>query len=203
MPRRSRVVIANTTLLIGVVLVSGVAAGAVSFLLGQPILRGNGFVPAQGYPIVSITDPAAARAILGTGMYLALIAVFAFAVGQITRRAGAAIAIVLGLLYGPAIVSLLLQEPLQETVQKLSPMMAGLAILGLLYGPAILSLLLQEPLQETVQKLSPMMAGLAIQSTVERADNVPIGGLAGLGVAAAWTAVAVLAALWLVRRHDV
>ena len=142
MPRRSRVVIANTTLLIGVVLVSGVAAGAVSFLLGQPILHGNGFVPAQGYPIVSITDPAAARAILGTGMYLALIAVLAFAVGQITRRAGSAIAIVLGLLYGPAIVSLLLQEPLQETVQK----------------------------------LSPMMAGLAIQSTVERADNVPIGG---------------------------
>ena len=48
-----------------------------------------------------------------------------------------------------------------------------------------------------------MMAGLAIQSTVERADNVPIGALAGLGVATAWTAVAVLAALWLVRRRDV
>ena len=51
-----------------------------SFLLGQPILHGNGFVPAQGYPIVSITDPTAARAVLGTGVYLALIAVFAFAV---------------------------------------------------------------------------------------------------------------------------
>ena len=168
MPRRSGVVTANATLLIGVVLVAGIVAAAASFLLGQPILHGNGFVPAQGYPIASITDPAAARAILGTGVYLALVAVLAFGVGQITRRAGSAIAIVLGLLYGPAIVSLLLQEPLQETVQK----------------------------------LSPMMAGLAIQSTVARADNVPIGGLAGLGVAAAWAVASLLAAIWLVRRRD-
>ena len=169
MPRRSGVVIANATLLIGVVLVARVAAAAASFLLGQPILHGNGFVPAQGYPFVSITDPAAARAILGTGIYLALVAVLAFGVGQITRRAGSGIAIVLGLLYGPAIVSLLMQDPLKTTVQQ----------------------------------LSPMMAGLSVQATVARGDSVPIGALAGLGVAAAWAAAALLAAVWIVRRRDV
>jgi ABC-2 type transport system permease protein len=50
--------------------------------------------------------------------------------------------------------------------------------------------------------LSPMMAGLAVQRTVERADSVPVGQIAGLGVAAAWAAAAVLAAVWLIRRRD-
>jgi hypothetical protein len=168
-PRRSGVVLANATVLLGVALAAGVAASATSFLLGQPILRGNGFVPSQGYPLVSITDPTTARAVIGTGVYLALVAVLAFAVGQITRRAGSAIAIVLGLLYGPAIISLLLPEPVGGTIQK----------------------------------LSPMMAGLSVQATVERADSVPIGWLAGLGVVAAWATVALLVALWLVRRRDV
>jgi ABC-2 type transport system permease protein len=47
-----------------------------------------------------------------------------------------------------------------------------------------------------------MTAGLAVQRTVERADSVPIGQWAGLGVAAAWAVVALIAALWLVRRRD-
>ena len=47
-----------------------------------------------------------------------------------------------------------------------------------------------------------MMAGLAVQRTVERADSVPVGQIAGLGVAAAWATAAVLAAVWLIRRRD-
>jgi ABC-2 type transport system permease protein len=62
--------------------------------------------------------------------------------------------------------------------------------------------MLAEPLRDRVQTLSPMMAGLAVQATVPRADSVPIGPWAGLGVAAAWTGVALALALWLVRRRD-
>jgi ABC-2 type transport system permease protein len=128
MPRRSRVMIAKVVVLIGAVLCVGIAASVGSFLLGQPVLRGNGFVPAQGYPVIPITDPAAARATVGTAVYLAVVAVLGFAVGQITRRAGSAIAVVLAILYAPAIVSLMLAEPIRGTMQRLSPMMAGLAV---------------------------------------------------------------------------
>lgn len=168
MPWRTAVLMAKVASLGGVVLGAGVAACVASFLLGQPILHGNGFVPAQGYPLVSITDTTTLRAVIGTAAYLALIAILGMAVGQITRRAGSAIAVVLAILYAPAIVSLMLTEPLRGSLQR----------------------------------LSPMMAGLSVQRTVERADSVPIGQLAGLGVAAAWATAAMLVAVWLVRRRD-
>jgi ABC-2 type transport system permease protein len=166
MPWRSGVVLARAAVVVGSVVVAGLIAGTGSFLLGQPILHRNGFIPAQGYPVIA--DPAAARAIVGTAVYLGVVAVLGFAVGLITRRAGSAIALVLAVLYGPAVVSLMLAEPIRGALQR----------------------------------LSPMMAGLAVQRTVERADSVPIGQLAGLGVAVAWALVAVLVAVLLVRRRD-
>jgi hypothetical protein len=84
MPWRSGVVLAKIAVLAGSAVVAGIVASALSFLLGQPILHGNGFVPGQGYPAVSIADPMATRAILGTGMYLGGVTVLGFAVGQIT-----------------------------------------------------------------------------------------------------------------------
>jgi ABC-2 type transport system permease protein len=168
MPWRSRVVVAKVAVLSGPVLIAGLLASAGSFLLGQPILHANGFIPQQGYPSVSLADASAVRAIIGTALYLGVITVFAFAVGTMLRRSGTALAVVLTIVYAPAIVSLMLAEPLRGWVQK----------------------------------TSPMMAGLAVQRTVLRADSVPIGVWAGLGVAAAWSVIAVVAAVWLVRRRD-
>jgi hypothetical protein len=56
-----------------------------------------------------------------------VVAALGFAVGQITRRAGSAIAVVVAVLYGPAIVSLTLANP-PRTLQRLSTMMVGLAV---------------------------------------------------------------------------
>jgi ABC-2 type transport system permease protein len=168
MPRRSTVVFAKVAVLATTVLAAGLVAGAASFVLGQPILHTNGFVPAQGYPLVSLADPSATRAIVGTALYLGVIAVLGFSVGTIGRRTGAAIAVVL----------------------------------TVVYAPTILSLLLSDPARGWLQRLSPMTAGLAVQRTVLRADSVPIGGWAGLGVAAAWSALALVVAMWLVHRRD-
>src|SRR5262245_33700528 len=90
-PRRRRVVAAKVAVLAAPVLIAALLASAASFLLAQPILHGNGFVPAQGYPAASLTDPAAARAVIGTALYLVAIAVFAFSIGTIVRRTGGAI----------------------------------------------------------------------------------------------------------------
>ena len=168
-PRRSTVVLAKTAVLALPVLAAGLVASAGSFLLGQPILHTNGFVPTHGYPLVSLLDPPVARAIIGTTLYLGVIAILAFAIGTITRRAGAAIT----------------------------------ATVAIVYAPAIISLVLADPLRGWLQQLSPMMAGLAIQRTVPRADSVPIGNWAGLGVATLWSAIALTAATQLVRRRDI
>jgi ABC-2 type transport system permease protein len=168
MPRRSTAVLAKIAVLVGPVLVAGLSASTASFLLGQPILHANGFIPAQGYPTVSLADEPSARAIIGTTLYLGMMAVLAFAVGTIVRRAGSAIAVVLAILYAPAIVSLMLAEPLRGWLQR----------------------------------ISPMMAGLAVQRTILRADSVPIGSWSGLGIAATWSSIALIAAVWLVRLRD-
>lgn len=167
-PRRSRVVLARAAVLAAPIFLAGLVGSAASFLLAQQVLHTNGFVPANGYPLVSLADPSAARALIGTALYLSVIALLGCAVGTIGRRPGSAIAIALAIVYAPAIMSL---------------MIAG-------------------PLRGWLQRLSPMMAGLAAQRTVLRADSVPIGSWAGLGVTAAWSVVALFAAVWLVRRRD-
>jgi hypothetical protein len=168
MPQRAVVVLAKVAVLTGPVLLAGIVASVASFLVGQPILHANGFTPAQGYPTMSLADAPAARAVIGTTLYLGVIGVLAFAAGTIARRAGSAIAVALAVLYAPAIVSLMLAEPLRGWVQT----------------------------------ASPMMAGLAVQRTVLRADSVPIGTWAGLGIAAAWSTIGLAVAVWLVRRRD-
>jgi ABC-2 type transport system permease protein len=167
-PRRSTVVLAKVSILTAPILIAGLVGCTASFLLGQPILHTNGFVPAQGYPFVSLADPSAARAVIGTALYFGVIGILGFAIGVMSRHAASAIAIVI----------------------------------AIVYAPAILSLMLADPLRGWLQRLSPMMAGLAVQRTVLRADSVPIGNWAGLGVAAAWSAVGLGAAVWLVRRRD-
>lgn len=167
-PGRGSVLISKAAVVAGVAMAVGVAAAAASFLLGQPILHGNGFEPGQGYPLVSLSDGATIRAVAGTGLYLATMALLGLGVGMVVRRSAAAISVTLALLFVPFIVAIML--PLD--------------------------------VWRVVQRIAPMTAGLAIQRTVERSDSVPIGEWAGLGVAAAWAAVALIAALWLVWRRD-
>jgi ABC-2 type transport system permease protein len=167
-PGRRSVLLSKAAVVAGVALAVGLAAAAASFLLGQPVLHGNGFVPAQGYPFASISDGAAIRAVAGTGLYLATMALLGLGVGMVVRRSAAAISVALGLLFVPFMVAIMLPTDVWRVVQR----------------------------------VAPMTAGLAIQRTVERSDSVPIGEWAGLGVAAAWAAITLGAALWLVRRRD-
>jgi ABC-2 type transport system permease protein len=74
-------------------------------------------------------------------------------------------------------------------------------LLALLFVPLIVAPLLPDQTREIVQQATPG-AGLAVQQTVDRSDALPIGPWSGLGVTFAWAAVALLVALWLVRRRD-
>jgi ABC-2 type transport system permease protein len=76
------------------------------------------------------------------------------------------------------------------------------SILALLFVPQIMIGLLPDDTADVIQSVTPMSAGLALQQTTARADNVPIGPWAGLAVACAWAAAALVAGLWLVHRRD-
>jgi ABC-2 type transport system permease protein len=79
---------------------------------------------------------------------------------------------------------------------------AGVGIvLALLYLFPILGPVLGADLGRHAQQIGPMTAGLAIQATVNL-HALPIGPWAGLGVLAAWSAAALLAAAVLLQRRD-
>ena len=167
-PRRRTVLAAKTVIVGGVVLVLGLATSAACFHIGQWFLRGNGFNYDGGYPAVTLADHEALRAVLGTGVYLGLLAVFALGVGAVLRHTAAAITVVLAALLAPVIALNFLPDSIADWVEKY-------CLMG---------------------------AGLAIQQTVVRDDSIALSPERGLLVAAAYAAVPLLAALWLIGRRD-
>lgn len=127
-PRRRTVLAAKALLVAAVVLVAGVAASFASFLVAQPILHGNGFTAANGYPAASLADGATLRAVVGTGVYLAAIALLALGVGAILRNTAAGVSVMAGLVFIPSIMLGVLPERIGEWVERLCPTTAGLAI---------------------------------------------------------------------------
>src|SRR6266498_1114904 len=121
-PRRREVLAAKALVLAAVTLVTGLAASLVSFLVGQPILAGNGFVATP------LGDPEALRSVVGSGLYLAVLAMLGLGVGTVVRRPAGAISATLGLLFGPLVVAMFLPGQLQKAALDYGPMTAGLAI---------------------------------------------------------------------------
>jgi len=74
-------------------------------------------------------------------------------------------------------------------------------VLALLYLFPILGSVLGSNLGRHVQQVGPMTAGLAIQATTNL-SALPIAPWAGLGVLAAWSAAALMAAALLLSRRD-
>jgi ABC-2 type transport system permease protein len=126
-PRRRTVLVAKTAVVSAVVLVVGLATSVACFQVGQWILRGNGFNYEGGYPAVTLADDEALRAVLLSGAYLGLLAVFSVGVGAIVRHTAGAITIVLAVVLAPVIAVGFLPENVAEQVEKLSLMGSGLA----------------------------------------------------------------------------
>ncbi|MFI0351994.1 ABC transporter permease subunit [Actinomadura sp. 9N407] len=159
-PRRGRVLAAKAIVIAAAACAAGLAAALGAVLLSVAVMRSKNVI------VPTVTEGPVLRAVLGTGLLLALIAVLTLALAAITRRAAAAIAV-------PLLVLLL---------------------------PQILSRGLPVSAARWLDGATPA-AGFAIQQTLHRYDTV-IGPWAGLGVLAAYTAVAFAAAVWLVRRRD-
>jgi ABC-2 type transport system permease protein len=167
---RFRVLAAKAVVLSLVTFPLALIASAVAFLIAQSLLRDRGFV-APAYPPVSITDPGAARAVVGTGLLLTVYAVIALGIGTILRHSGATIATGIGVLFLPFLMLGLFPEDIRVRITQLTPL-AGMAI------------------QSTTDRMLAAFAGDL---------GMPIGPWQGLGVALAW-ALGVLACGYLVLR---
>jgi hypothetical protein len=126
MPRRGRVLLAKALLVGGAVFVVGLASSLAAFLVGQHVLRENGYDP-PGYPDWTLDDGPAQRAVLGSALFLAAIALLSLGVGTILRHSAAAISVLLALLFVPLIIAPTLPEHARELVQKATPG-AGFAV---------------------------------------------------------------------------
>jgi ABC-2 type transport system permease protein len=126
-PRRQTVLVAKTAVVGIAVLVVGLAVSVACFVLGQSILRGNGFTYENGYPAESLADGTPLRAVLGGTIYLGLLAVFSLGVGAILRHTAGAITAVLAVVLAPIIAINFLPEDAAEPLEKFSLMGAGIA----------------------------------------------------------------------------
>jgi ABC-2 type transport system permease protein len=125
-PRRLVAFGAKVAVVGAVALGVGSAAGALSFVVAQPLLHDGGFVP-PAYPIVSLTDPVALRAVAGTALYLTLLALLAVGVGAIVPHPASAMTIAVGVVLIPTVVMEFFTGAPRELLQQVAPA-AGLAI---------------------------------------------------------------------------
>ncbi|MCW2917441.1 MAG: hypothetical protein JWN52_5509 [Actinomycetia bacterium] len=129
-PRRSTVFTAKVTVVTATVLCAGAAGVLGALLAGRAVLTGRGFTAAMGYAQPTLSDSTLQRAVLGTVLYLLLVALLSAGVAAAVRHAGSAIGTVVTMLYGPYLVTLIvpLSTHTLHLVQKASPMTAGLAV---------------------------------------------------------------------------
>jgi hypothetical protein len=163
-PGRGRVLAAKAIVLGGATFGAGLVASVVAFLVSQASLRSTTRTP--GLPELSLADPTVLRAVVGTAVLFALVAVLSLAVVTIIRHTAVAIPLVILPLLVPAIVSTGLPLSVATWLTRLTP-----------------------------------AAGFAVQQTIERYDTA-VAPLVGLGVLAAYVAVALGVATMLLRRRD-
>jgi ABC-2 type transport system permease protein len=128
MPRRATVVAAKAVVVTTLALVVGMATCVGSFLIGQWILRGNGYVHEGGYPAASLTDAVTGRAVFGTGLYLGVLAVLSVGIAAVVRHTAGAVSAVLAVLFVPQIMIGLLPDHTGDLIQSSTPMSAGLSV---------------------------------------------------------------------------
>jgi ABC-2 type transport system permease protein len=128
-PGRCTMLAAKAAVLLAAVLAAGTAGVLCSLLAGRLILPRSGFTSAHGYTPLSLTDGSTLRAVAGSVVYLALIALLSLGVAAAVRDAATAIGIVVGLLYlFPIVAQTVTDATWQRRLHELAPMTAGLYI---------------------------------------------------------------------------
>ena len=174
-PRRGRVLAAKAVVVAAVSFVVGVIGAAAGVLLGTAIAH------ARGYYVFPVSGATEVKVIIGTGLFAAVAAVLALAIGAIVRRGAAAVAIVIVAIAVPIFLAISAALPLgaADWVLRVTPA-AGIA--------------LQQAYTQYGQVTGVIYSPLS--------GYYPLSWWAGLLVMCAWAAAALAGAAYLLRRRD-
>lgn len=117
-PRRSQVLLAKVAVFGAVALVVSEATAFLSFLVGQAMLT----APARH---ATLSTPGALRAVVGTGLYLCVISLFALGLGTILRHTAGGISAFVGVLLVLPIILGALPNSIQNDVVRFLPSRIG------------------------------------------------------------------------------
>jgi ABC-type transport system involved in multi-copper enzyme maturation permease subunit len=122
-PHRGRVLAAKAIVIGAVAFAAGLTGAAAAVLLGEGLLRDNGFFV---FPVTTLTE---ARVVAGTAALLAVAAVLALGIGAILRRGAAAVAAVIVVIVVPYILAVphVLPVGVAQWLLRITPA-AGFAI---------------------------------------------------------------------------
>jgi ABC-type transport system involved in multi-copper enzyme maturation permease subunit len=170
---RGRVLAAKAAVIGSAAFVTGLAAAAAAVGIATDITRSGGF------SVFPEPWPTELRVIVGTAALVAVVAVLTLAIATMVRRSAAAIMIV--------VVTVVVPYFLSRTILS-----AGVADWLTRITPAA-AFALQQPAPQYYQVQAPYMPST---------DFFPLAPWAGFAVLCAWTAVALAAAAYLLKRRD-
>jgi ABC-2 type transport system permease protein len=130
-PRRLPLLWAKAALVAAVVTAVSLPAAFAAFTGGQSIL-------ARQHLSVQFSHPGVARAVVGSALYLAVIALLGLGLGGVLRNAAGGIAALFGLLYGLPLAAAFLPGRLAADVTKFLPATAGQAVTTVRPDPTLL-----------------------------------------------------------------
>jgi ABC-type transport system involved in multi-copper enzyme maturation permease subunit len=173
-PRRGRVLAAKALVIGAVTFAAGLAAAAAAVLLGERLLRDNGFFV---FPATALTE---VRVVGGTAALMAVAAVLALGIGAIARRSAAAVAAVIVVIVVPYILAVpnVLSVGTAQWLLRMTPA-AGFAI------------------QQSIPQY-PQVSNAYTPSE----GYYPLAPWAGLAVLCGYAAVALGLGIFLLRRRD-
>jgi hypothetical protein len=109
------------------VLTAAVAATAIAGCLAAYLVF-ESFLPAGSPMRTSLATVAVARAVIGAGLYLTVLALLGFGLGAVLRSSAGAVAALFGLLFIPTLLTALLPQSWQDRIAGYLPMNAGDAV---------------------------------------------------------------------------
>jgi ABC-type transport system involved in multi-copper enzyme maturation permease subunit len=127
-PRRTPVLVAKALIFAVLVFVVAEISAVVSFLIGAAILNSR--------VAVSLGDPGVLQAIVGVGLYAAMLGVFAIAIGALLRHTAGAITAIIGFVLVLSPLALLLPGDWGRYVYAYLPTNAGQRIATTVQGPS-------------------------------------------------------------------
>jgi ABC-2 type transport system permease protein len=120
-PRRARVLLAKAAVVAAVTFAASLPGVFAAFLVGQRVL-------APAHMDASLGEPGVLRAVIGSALYLTLVALLGLGLGVLLRNTAGAIAALVGLLFGLQMVAGLLPASVADDVNRYLPAPAGLAV---------------------------------------------------------------------------